>query len=161
MASWCAPHGPNRDVVRVPTTLREACAGRAVVQFVKVPRTGDVCALKFFASRAAFEGERRLYMHSTAGRFMPTVLAFEPNEDGRFCDPFDNPMPPCIVMEKGELLTERSPLAADDAATTAQVCSPPCAAVDVARACVLQRWMVTANCYSTAYGKQMTRIPFG
>lgn len=93
------------------------------MQFVKLPRTGDVCALKFFASRADFEDERRLYLHSTAGRFMPTVLAFEPNDDGRFCDPFDNPMPPCIVMEKGELLTERSPLAADDAATIAQVCS--------------------------------------
>lgn len=92
-----------------------------MVQFVTAPDAGAACALKFFAGRAAFEDARQRYLHGAVGRFMPTVLAFVPNEDGGFCDPFDNPMPPCIVMEAGEPLPERAALCNGDAAALAQV----------------------------------------
>jgi hypothetical protein len=37
---------------------------------------------------------------------MPKVLQEEPNTDSRICDPFGGPMPPYIVLEKGEPLRE-------------------------------------------------------
>ena len=39
-------------------------------------------------------------------RFMPDVVRFAANEDSAIRDPFGNPMPPFLVMEKGECLSE-------------------------------------------------------
>jgi hypothetical protein len=43
------------------------------------------------------------------------------NDDGQFRDKAGNPMPPCIVIERGEGLRDRSKMAAADRAGTAQV----------------------------------------
>ena len=99
-------------------------AGRAVVQMVRSPLDDQLYAIKFFGSRAAFQDARRLHLHETLGRFMPAVIEFVANENDVFCDPFDHPMPPCVVMENGESLTHRAVSCRNDAAASAQVRNP-------------------------------------
>lgn len=96
-------------------------AGQAVVQFVRAPQTNDVYAMKLFTSRRVFEDERRLYLNSGLASFMPTVVEFVENEDGAFRDPHGGNMPPALVMEKGETLTERIHRCKNNIFTTIQV----------------------------------------
>lgn len=62
-------------------------------------------------------------------KFMPDAVKFVANEDSSVRDPFGNPMPPFLVMEKGECLSEHSTKGgAVDPIHAAQVClgnSPP------------------------------------
>eukprot|EP00892_Ulva_mutabilis_P012610 jgi/Ulvmu1/9721/UM055_0060.1 len=95
--------------------------GQAVVQFVRAPQTNDVYAMKLFASRRIFEDERRLYLNSGLASFMPTVVEFVNNEGGAFKDPHGGEMPPLLVMEKGETLTERISRCKHDIFTTIQI----------------------------------------
>ena len=96
-------------------------AGQAVVQFVRAPQNNHHYAVKLFASRTAYEDEKQLYLHCFP-KFMPTVIQFVDNQDGKFCDPTGGPMPPCLVMEKGESLTERTMRRKNDIFTTIQAC---------------------------------------
>eukprot|EP00892_Ulva_mutabilis_P008949 jgi/Ulvmu1/6426/UM003_0055.1 len=95
--------------------------GQAVVQFVCAPKTNAQFAIKFFSSRAAYTAERRLFEVADLREFMPPVVEFVENEDGTIVDPFDNPMPPCFVMEKGEVLPERTARCKHDFFTTIQI----------------------------------------
>eukprot|EP00892_Ulva_mutabilis_P012606 jgi/Ulvmu1/9718/UM055_0056.1 len=94
--------------------------GKSVVQFVRNSQE-ELYAVQFFGSRAAFEEARRLYLHDALARFMPPVVEFVANENGAFCDPFDHPMPPCLVMEKGESLTERAAFGKKDGVGVAKI----------------------------------------
>ena len=96
-------------------------AGQAVVQFVRAPHNNHLYAIKLFASRSAYDDEKHLYLHYFP-TFMPTVVQFVDNEDGKFRDPLGAPMPPCFVMEKGESLTERIMRCKNDIFTTIQAC---------------------------------------
>ena len=95
-------------------------AGQAVVQFLRATQNNHHYAMKLFASRAAYEEEKCLYLHHFLN-FMPTVVQFVDNDDGKFCDPKRRPMPPCFVMEKGETLAERTVRCKNDIFTTVQV----------------------------------------
>ena len=44
---------------------------------------------------------------STLRRFMPAIVKYASNEDGSMRDPFGNPLPAFLIMEKGECLSER------------------------------------------------------
>lgn len=77
--------------------------------------------MKLFASRAAYVAERSLFAIDDLRDFMPPVVEFVDNEGGEFCDPFDNPMPPCFIMERGESLRERTARCKHDFFTTIQV----------------------------------------
>lgn len=92
-----------------------------MVQFVRAPQTNDVFAMKVFASRRVFADERRLYLESGLASFMPTVAEFVDNEDGAFVDGHGAAMPPALVMEKGETLTERIHRCKHNIFTTIQV----------------------------------------
>ena len=94
-------------------------AGQAVVQFVRAPRNNRLYAIKLFATRDAYDDEKYLYVNFFPG-FMPAVVQFVDNDDGSFTDPFGSPMAPCIVMEKGESLTERTMRRKSDIFTTVQ-----------------------------------------
>ena len=63
-------------------------------------------AMKFFFSRPAFEHELALYMDRTQplGAFLPEVHSIIDPLDSEFLDAAGVPLPPCIVMEKGESL---------------------------------------------------------
>ena len=103
-------------------------AGQAVVQFVRALQNNHHYAVKLFASRAAYDDEKHLYLHYFP-KFMPTVIQFVDNEDEHFCDPKGAPMPPCFVMEKGESLTERTMRCKNDIFTIIQ--ARPAAACSV------------------------------
>lgn len=82
-------------------------------------------AIKCFARRADYDEEVRIYEQcaSELQDFMPKVLRFLPNDDGRIKDPFGNAMPPCIVLEKGECLQAAGRIFALDLFSSVKVCA--------------------------------------
>ena len=95
---------------------------------MRAPQNNHLYAIKLFASRAAYDDEKHLYLHCFP-TFMPTVMQFVDNDDGEFRDPLGNPMPPCFVMEKGVSLTERTMHCKNDIFTIIQVHCPRLAAL--------------------------------
>jgi hypothetical protein len=63
-------------------------------------------AMKLFLSDSNFRQEKALYMdpNEPLGRFLPELHSIVESPAGGFVDAFGRPMPPCIVMEKGESL---------------------------------------------------------
>eukprot|EP00892_Ulva_mutabilis_P003618 jgi/Ulvmu1/1628/UM113_0005.1 len=82
--------------------------GQAVIQFAKDRNSGRQYALKFFLSHAAFAGEAALYTDrsSPLGPFLPQLrsIAGAAGHEPPVVDARARPLPPCIVMEKGESL---------------------------------------------------------
>lgn len=107
---------------RCLTLVGACCAGQALVQFVHEPRTRQDFAMKFFLSSKTYESELELYRTPGLREFMPAIHGAEENEDGSFCDAFGNPMPPCIVIEKGEPLSDRIKWCKNDVFSIVQVC---------------------------------------
>lgn len=75
-------------------------------------------AIKCFVSRAAFHDEVAQYTDTSSPlhHFIPKVQDVVDNGDGKFLDVNRRPMPPCIVVEKGESLDmwmQRNKLAMD------------------------------------------------
>lgn len=83
-------------------------------------------AVKFFLMRSVYEEEADMYRNSPPKlkRFMPKVVKYVPNADDTIVDPFGNPLPPFIVMEKGESLRDRTRDTPVDVFTAAQVLPP-------------------------------------
>lgn len=83
-----------------------AHAGQAVVQIVEERNSRQDFAIKLFLSKVAFEQEKKLYVDPNLplGRFLPNLRMVVDSPEGGFVDGRGNPMPPCIVMEKGEAL---------------------------------------------------------
>jgi hypothetical protein len=81
-------------------------AGQAIVQFAVHVLSKVEYAIKFFVSAVTFKGEQSLYLDNASPLkvFLPKARDIVPNDDGKFIDACGNPMPPCIVMEKGESL---------------------------------------------------------
>ena len=80
-------------------------AGQSLVQIVRERRSTQEFAAKFFVSRSVFEAEEQLYLHeSPLQHFMPQIRDMHDNADQALVDPHGTPLPPCIVMEKGESL---------------------------------------------------------
>eukprot|EP00892_Ulva_mutabilis_P002845 jgi/Ulvmu1/12561/UM091_0002.1 len=90
--------------------------GQGVVVFVVGERDKLAYAVKFFVSREAFLTERQLYESRTLGPLLPRVHdVYDPEETpARLLDRCGRPLPPCIVMERGESLTEWSRRAKPD-----------------------------------------------
>eukprot|EP00892_Ulva_mutabilis_P000203 jgi/Ulvmu1/10183/UM006_0139.1 len=89
-----------------PSNRRDG--GQAVIQFAKDQRSSLTYAVKLFLSRAAFTDECGLYTSHTSplGLFLPALrnIADGSSTAPLVVDGHSNPMPPCIVMEKGESL---------------------------------------------------------
>jgi hypothetical protein len=82
-------------------------AGQAIVQFATEVSTDAEFAIKFFATRQSFSDEAALYRDDSDNplcSMLPAVRDIIDNLDGRFTDSVGDPLPPCIVMEKGESL---------------------------------------------------------
>jgi hypothetical protein len=86
-----------------------------VVQICEDRNTRIEYAMKFFLSRPAFEHELALYMDSTQplGAFLPEVHSIVDPADTQILDKAGVPLPPCIVMEKGESLDKWAASCAD------------------------------------------------
>jgi hypothetical protein len=86
--------------------------GQAAVQFAYAKTAAGPCgcAIKCFSKRSEYDMEVNIYKRCgpELQRLMPKVIQFQPNEDGSICDPFGTPMPPYIVLERGESLREFS-----------------------------------------------------
>jgi hypothetical protein len=69
-------------------------------------QSGKECAVKFFLSHSAFLDEASLYEDrgKPLGRFLPEVHRIVNCPAEGFTDARGVPLPPCIVMEKGESL---------------------------------------------------------
>ena len=83
------------------------CAGQAVIQFAKY-HSGQMFAIKFFLSPTTFADEAAMYTDrsSPLGFFLPQLrsIAGAPGFEAGIADAYGHPLPPCIVMEKGESL---------------------------------------------------------
>lgn len=71
-------------------------------------------AVKFFVSQKAFAEEGDFYKSSPLGALLPKCLALCGNEDGAESDAHSIPLPPFLIMEKGESLDEWSRRAKPD-----------------------------------------------
>ena len=86
----------------------------------------ELVAIKFFAKRASYEEEVAIYKDAPVKlrNFMPLVSKYVDNLDGAAKGPFGNVLPPFIVMEKGESLSDRASSVPVDLFTAAQVWFP-------------------------------------
>lgn len=124
---WHCSNKPYH-VLRCASSLRgwrAACyAGQAVIQFAKDSATEQPWAIKFFVCGRGFKDEAALYrdVDSPLGPFLPLVRNIIGDTDvgtgggtwdrpaavtadaGRIADALGRPLPPCIVMERGESL---------------------------------------------------------
>lgn len=68
--------------------------------------SGREVAVKVFATRAAFKTEAALLANTTSPLrvFMPAMLALHHNANGALQGAAGAPLPPCIVMDRGEPL---------------------------------------------------------
>jgi hypothetical protein len=99
-------------------------AGQGVVQFVK-GLTGNLdYAVKFFVSKQAFDEEGDFYNKSPLATLLPKCLALCSNDDGTVTDAHGIPLPPMIIMERGEALDEWSRRAKPDNFAAVAVCLP-------------------------------------
>ena len=103
-------------------------AGQAVVQIAEDVRSRREYAFKFFISPVAFEQEARLYEdpEQPLGRFLPELRCIlDKSRGNELHDRTGTPLPPCIVMEKGEALDLFTARSEDglDMVTGLQVCS--------------------------------------
>lgn len=84
--------------------------GQAVVQMAVRDGTMEQYAIKFFLSAAAYNEEHGLYRQGSGAQggdlaqFLPKVLKVYSNVDKKLKDTHGHPLPPCIVMERGESL---------------------------------------------------------
>lgn len=82
-------------------------SGQAVVQIVQEVQTKEEYAMKFFLSSGSFEKETDLYLDSSKplGQLLPQLRTIVDGKGRNVVqDAFGRPLPPCIVMEKGEAL---------------------------------------------------------
>lgn len=97
-----------------------------MVQIAEDRGTRIEYAMKFFLSRAAFEHELALYADNTKplGAFLPEVHSIIDPSKTTFLDAAGVPLPPCIIMEKGESLDKWAASCTDglDMVTGLQVC---------------------------------------
>jgi hypothetical protein len=72
---------------------------------------------------AAFKEEAAMYRDAPEAlrQFMPTIFHYGANEDSSARDPFGNPLPPFLVMEKGEVLSEQARKTPADKAHASEV----------------------------------------
>lgn len=78
--------------------------GQGMVQFARGVHDGEEYAIKFFTQRSAFDREHELYGNPVLRSMMPAITHIEPNTDGSARSITGWPMPPCIVIERGESL---------------------------------------------------------
>jgi hypothetical protein len=106
---------------------RRGCgAGQGVVQFARGITDQLDYAVKFFVSKRAFDEEGDFYKSSPLGPLLPKCLALCGNEDGKETDAHGIPLPPLLIMERGEALDEWNRRAKPDNFQAVAVCpSPP------------------------------------
>eukprot|EP00892_Ulva_mutabilis_P004372 jgi/Ulvmu1/2306/UM013_0154.1 len=95
--------------------------GQSVVQFAVGIANGVEYAIKLFASQSAFLAEADLYRNPTLRAMLPEIRLITDNADGAFRDTRGHPLPPCIVMERGESLDQWSRRARPDRFQTVSV----------------------------------------
>lgn len=77
------------------------------MQFASGHLDGAEYAIKFFLDRASFHHEQELYADANLQRMMPAVSDVVSNEcEGAILTRFGLPLPPFIVVERGESLNE-------------------------------------------------------
>eukprot|EP00892_Ulva_mutabilis_P004011 jgi/Ulvmu1/1982/UM012_0144.1 len=95
-------------LVAEPGPSNRINGGQAVIQFAKDRRTRLLYAVKFFLFQTAFADECRLYTNpdNPLGQFLPALrnIADGSSIAPLVVDGHGHPMPPCVVMEKGESL---------------------------------------------------------
>lgn len=102
-------------------------AGQGVVAFAVGSEDRLGYAIKFFVAPPAFVAERQLYESRVLGALLPKIEdVYDPADTpGRFVDGQGSPLPPCIVMERGESLNEWSRRAKPDVFQSVAVRAPP------------------------------------
>jgi hypothetical protein len=89
--SWSVPGGLGNS--------NSVHAGQAIVQFARSATEGSQ---KTYALK--FESEKSIYRNSPIGKLLPMLAGLV--EDGQLQDERGHPLPPCIIMERGESLNE-------------------------------------------------------
>ena len=95
-------------------------AGSGVVQFVRADPSGREYAIKFFVASRAFKAVRRMHCDSPLQPFLPDV---EVHDAATWHDANGHAFPPCIVMERGESLSEWAQDAQPDRMQAVTVCT--------------------------------------
>lgn len=119
--------GPASCVAVLTHDGRGGRAGQGVVAFAVGASDRLGYAIKFFVAPSAFVAERQLYESRVLGALLPKIEdVYDPSDTpGRFVDRHGSPLPPCIVMERGESLNEWSRRAKPDVFQAVAVRLPP------------------------------------
>jgi hypothetical protein len=104
------------------TNTVSVCAGQGVVQFAQAVGSSRAFMIRFCVIPSAFNVERMLYADPALKGSLPKVADICPNEDGAIVDARGHPLPPCIVMERGEALDEWAIRCEPEIAVTIEVC---------------------------------------
>eukprot|EP00892_Ulva_mutabilis_P008922 jgi/Ulvmu1/6401/UM003_0029.1 len=110
-------HAVGKPVMDKYLPLGEAqrrMGGQGMVQFARDLRDDREYAIKLFVSRKAFDSETVLYGDEVLRELLPKIEVMSDNEGGQEGDAHNTPLPPFIVMEKGEALDEWSRRAKPD-----------------------------------------------
>jgi Protein kinase domain len=100
--------------------------GQGVVQFARGVHDGEEYAIKFFTHRPAFFCEFELYQNPVLRSMMPAVTEIDANENGQTVSKSGWPIPPCIVIERGESLDMWAKRINPDFTTILQVLTHVC-----------------------------------
>ena len=67
-------------------------------------------AFKFFVDRAEYDVESKMYrgLSRSLRPFAPKVDKYVDNKNGAMKDPFGNPLPPCIIMCRGQSILDKA-----------------------------------------------------
>jgi hypothetical protein len=95
--------------------------GQGVCQFAREIFTQREVAIKFCVIPSVFDAERSLYSNPALRSIVPNISEICDNTDSTAIDPAGYPLPPCIVMEKGESLDVWSARAKPDVFSAVQV----------------------------------------
>jgi hypothetical protein len=91
---------------RVLSRYERRSGAQGAVQFVTRPETGEHFAVKFYTHRPSFEREREVYEDPRLRAMVPKLHALVANVPPFVTSPSGFPLPPFIIMEKGQSLDE-------------------------------------------------------
>ena len=80
--------------------------------------------MKFFVNRADYDVESKTFrgLPRSLRHFLPQVHKYVDNRNGVMKDPFGNPLPPCIVMTRGESILDKARSSRIDVSSAGAVC---------------------------------------
>ena len=124
-----------------------------MVQYAQGINSNRAYSIKFCVIPSSFNVERLLYADPALKESLPRVADMCPNEDGAAVDARGHPLPPCIVMERGESLDEWAIRCEPETPLTIEVCQPSMHMLHCRDIRTCYRGCLSRNCHFLLHDK--------